>query len=125
MVTSYSSDGRMLWDNALEIRDLVASDLNPKVVARKLDEKLLLAYCAAGKIGSKIIRNEEVTGNLEFSKLESKYPDDKLVSDTRSGIAAWYDRYYLCYGFQEIKNVALESNNKRFVFYLTKVKFEE
>ena len=125
MVTSYSSDGRMLWDNALEIRDLIASDLNPKVVARKLDEKLLLAYCAAGKIGSKIIRNEEVTGNLEFSKLESKYPDDKLVSDTRSGIAAWYDRYYLCYGFQEIKNVALESNNKRFVFYLTKVKFEE
>lgn len=125
MVTSYNSEGQMLWDNTLEIRDLVAGDLSPKVVALSLDEKLLLAYCAGGKIGSKIIRKEEVTGNLELSKLESKYPDDKLVSETRSGISAWYDKYFLCYGFQEIKNVALESNNKRFVFYLTKVRFEE
>jgi hypothetical protein len=125
MITSYTADGQMIWDNALEIRDLVAADLSPKVVTHSLGDKLLLAYCSAGRIGSKIIRNEEVTGNLEFSKLESKYPDDKLVSETRSGVLAWYDQYFLCYGFQEIKNVALDGNNKRFVFYLTKVKFEE
>ncbi|MEI8006974.1 MAG: hypothetical protein WCI48_12270 [Bacteroidota bacterium] len=125
MVTSYNQEGQMLWDNALEIRDLVAADLSPKVVTHRLGDKFLLAYSAVGKIGSKIIRNEEVTGNLEFSKLESRYPDDKLVAETRSGITPWYDQYFLCYGFQEIKNVALESNNKRFIFYLTKVKFEE
>jgi len=125
LITAYSSDGQLLWDNALEIRDLLSPDLNPKVVSRCLGDNILLAYSTGGKIGSKIIRNAEVVGNLEFSKVESKYPDDKLVTETRSGLLAWYDQFFLCFGFQEIKNVDLESNNKRLVFYLTKVKFEE
>ena len=86
---------------------------------------MLLAYYTGGKIASKVIHNEETTGKIEFSLLESKYPDDKLITETRSGLVPWYDNFFLCYGFQEIKNVALESNNKRFVFQLTKVKFEE
>ncbi|MCX6281323.1 MAG: hypothetical protein NTU51_05120, partial [Bacteroidetes bacterium] len=125
VVASFNDEGTLLWDNAIEIRDLVSPDLNPKVVARIQGDKLLLAYSSAGKIGSKVIRNEETTGKLEFSMPESKYPDDKLISETKSGLLPWYDNYFLCYGFQEIKNVALETNNKRFVFYLTKVQFEE
>jgi len=125
IVTSFNAEGQLLWDNSLEIRDLIASDLNPKVVFKFQGDKILLAFSAKGNIGSKIIRNEETAGKLEFSPLELKYPDDKLTSETRNGLLSWYDNFFLCFGFQEIKNVALESNNKRFVFYLTKVKFEE
>ncbi|MCX6283159.1 MAG: hypothetical protein NTW31_02825 [Bacteroidetes bacterium] len=125
IITAYDASGMLLWDNALEISELISPELNTKVVVRVMGDKLLLAYCAAGRIGSKIIHNDETTGKLEFSPLESRYPDDKLVSETKSGLQGWYDDFFLCYGFQEIKNVALESNNKRFVFYLTKVKFEE
>ena len=109
----------------METRDLIGSDLSPKVVVKPEGDKFLIAYSAAGGIGSKVIRNAETTGKPEFSKLDSKYPDDKLISETRNGLIPWYDNYFLCYGFQEIKNVALESNNKRFVFYLMKVKFED
>ncbi|MCX6286769.1 MAG: hypothetical protein NTY96_06620, partial [Bacteroidetes bacterium] len=125
IITAFNAEGMLLWDNAMEIRDLISSDLSPKVIARLQGDKLLLAYSASGKIGSKVIRNGETTGKLEFSMLESKYPDDKLISETKSGLLPWFDNFFLCSGFQEIKNVALESNNKRFVFYLTKVKFEE
>ena len=109
----------------MEFKDMISSDLNPKVVTRFHGDTMLLAYYTGGKIASKVIHNEETTGKIEFSLLESKYPDDKLITETRSGLVPWYDNFFLCYGFQEIKNVALESNNKRFVFQLTKVKFEE
>ena len=125
IITAYDAMGMLLWDNSLEINELISPELSPKVVVKVMGDKLLLAYCAAGKIGSKIIHDSETSGKLEFSMLESKYPDDKLVSETKSGLQSWYDDFYLSHGFQEIKNVALQSNNRRFVFYLTKVKFEE
>jgi len=125
IITAFNSEGQLLWDNALEVRDLVSADLSPKVIERFQGDKILLAYNAGGKIGSKIIRNGETTGKLEFSMPELRYPDDKLVSETRSGLLPWYDNYFLCFGFQEIKNVALQSNNKRFVYYLTKIKLED
>ena len=123
--TAFNSAGQKLWDNIMEFKDMISSDLNPKVVTRFHGDTMLLAYYTGGKIASKVIHNEETTGKIEFSLLESKYPDDKLITETRSGLMPWYDSFFLCYGFQEIKNVALESNNKRFVFQLTKVKFEE
>ncbi|MEI7490199.1 MAG: hypothetical protein WCK92_02285 [Bacteroidota bacterium] len=125
LITAYDPEGMLLWDNALEINELISPELSPKVVVKVMGDKLLLAFCAAGKIGSKIIHNSETSGKLEFSLLESKYPDDKLLSETKSGLQGWYDDFFLCYGFQEIKNVAIETNNKRLVFYLTKIKFEE
>jgi len=125
IITAFSPEGQYLWDNAMEIRDLVGSDPSPKLVARFQGDQMLLAYCAAGKIASKVIHNEKTTAKLEFNMLELKYPDDKLVSETKSGLIPWFDDYFLCYGFQEIKNVALENNNKRLVFFLTKIKFEE
>jgi hypothetical protein len=125
VITAFNAEGQLLWDNALEIRDVISYDLSPKVCAIPQGDRILIAYNSSGKIGSKIIRREETPGKLEFSPVELKYPDDKLLSETRNGMVPWYDNYFLCYGFQDIKNVALEENNRRLVFYLTKVKFEE
>ena len=125
IVMGFTPDGQYLWDNVLEIRDLVSPDLNPKVYFRCQGDEILLAFYSSGKIGSKIIRKGETTGKLEFSPVESKYPDDKLMSETKCSLMPWYDNFLLCCGFQEIKNVALENNNKRFVFQITKVKYGE
>ena len=125
LLTAFNQEGQLLWDNAMEIRDVISYDLGPKVCAIQQGEKILISYNSSGKIGSEIIKGPETTGKLEFSPVESKYPDDKLISETRSGMVPWYDNYFLCYGFQDIKNIALDENNRRLVFYLTKVKFED
>jgi len=65
---------KLLWDNALEIRDVFKFDLSPKICAVIQGDKLLMAYNSSGKIGSKIIKGPETTGKLEFSPLESKLP---------------------------------------------------
>jgi hypothetical protein len=124
-ITGFNQEGQLLWDNAMEIKDLMSSDLSSKVVSKYVGDEMLLAYYSGGKIGSKIIMKDEVRGKLGFDPVEMRYPDDKLVAETRSSFLPWYDNYFLCCGFQEIKNIALESNNKRLVFQLTKVKFGE
>lgn len=125
MILAFDEQGMFLWDNAIEIRDLVSPDLNPKVCASFQGDTMMLAYYSGGKVGSKIICKSETTGKLEFSKTDLRYPDDKLMTETRSGLLPWYDNYFICFGFQDIKNVALESNNRRLVFFLSKLKFEE
>jgi hypothetical protein len=53
------------------------------------------------------------------------HPDDKLQSESKSRILSWYGNYFITSGYQEIKNIALESDNKRLVFYFSKIRFEE
>jgi hypothetical protein len=125
IVAGFDSTGKLLWDNALEIRNLVSYELTPKVSAFYAGDEMVLCYLSDGKIGSKMIREKEVLEKLDFSPLEMLFPDDKLQGETRSRMAPWYENYFLCYGFQEIKNIALSENNKRLVFYFNKVKFEK
>ena len=125
IVLAFNSQGMYLWDNAVEIRDLVSHELSPKVCLSMHGDTMMLAYYAGGKVGSKLICKGETTGKLEFSRTDLRYPDDKLLGETMSGLLPWYENYFICFGFQDIKNVALESNNRRFLFFLSKLKFEE
>ena len=61
---------------------------------------------------------------LDFTPLELGYPNDKLLSETKSRMIPWYDNFFLCYGYQEIKNISLEHDNKRLVFFFNKVRFD-
>ena len=45
--------------------------------------------------------------------------------EIKERLIPWYENYFLGYGYQEIKNIALASNNKRLVFYFTKLRFEK
>ena len=124
VVAGFDPGGRLLWDNNIEIRNLVSFDLTPKIVTFPAGDDLVLCYLSDGKIGSKIIKGNNVVEKLDFTTMDLRYPDDKLLSETRGMLVHWYKNYFLSYGYQEIKNIALESDNKRLVFYFTKVKFE-
>jgi hypothetical protein len=46
-----------------------------------------------------------------------------MISDSKNNMLSWYGPYFLCYGYQEIKNINA-SDKKRLVYYFTKVRFE-
>ena len=117
-------DGKLLWDNTVEIKNLVTSDLLSKMVTFKSGRDQVCAYLSEGKIASKIIRGDEVMEKLEFTPLELGYPNDKLLTETKNRMIPWYNNYFLCYGFQEIKNISLDHDNKRLVFFFNKVRFD-
>ncbi len=125
IVAGFDGDGRLIWDNMLEIRNLVSPELSPKVVVFPAGNEQVLCYINDGKIGSKIIRENKVVEKLDFAPIDLLYPEDKLLSETKGRLIPWYANYFLSYGYQEIKNIALESNNKRLVFYFSKVRFEK
>jgi hypothetical protein len=124
ILAEFDKDGNMMWDNNLEIRNLLTFDLSPKVNAFFTGGNIVLTYLSDGKIASKIINGDNVVEKLDFSSFDLTYPDDKLLSETKSRMAWWYGNYFLCYGYEDIKNVALDGNNKRLVYYFSKIKFE-
>lgn len=124
IIAGLSNDGKLLWDNTIDFRNLISFDLTPKITLFPQGDDLVLCYMAEGKIGSKIIRTNQVIEKTRFSTLEMMYPEDKLVTESRSRIVKWYDQYFLTYGYQEIKNISLPGENKRLVFFISKVKFD-
>ncbi len=125
VVAGFDLEGKLLWDNFIEMRNLVSFELSPKVVIYPSGADLVLGYISDGKIGSRIIQAGNVVEKLDFSALDMLNPDDKLTAESKGSLIYWYGPYFLSSGYQEIKNIALESNNKRFVFYFSKLKFEK
>jgi hypothetical protein len=124
ILAEFDKDGNLLWDNNMEIRNLITFDLSPKVNTYFSEGNLVLTYLSDGKIASKIIHGDNVVEKLDYSSFDLAYPDDKLISETKGRMDYWYGNYFLCYGYEDIKNVALDGNNKRLVYYFSKMKFE-
>ena len=124
IITCFDKTGKLLWDNTMEIRNLLSDDLRPKVNIFPSGNNFVMAYLSEGKVVSKIIHNSDVVEKIDFSDVESGFPNDKILKETKSRMIFWYDDFFICYGYQEIKNVSLDNNNKRWVFYFNKVKFD-
>jgi hypothetical protein len=124
LIAGFDMTGKLVWDNFTDIRNLVSFELNSKVIQYDQGNSFVMAYLSEGKIASKIIHKDEVVEKLDFSQIELEYPNDKLLSETKSRMVHWYNNFFLCYGYQEIKNVALERNNKRLVFFFNKIRFD-
>ena len=125
IIAGIDKTGNLLWDNTFEIRNLVSMDLSAKVVVFPSGSDLVLCYVSDGKIGSKIIHENNVVEKTDFAPIDMLYPDDKILSESKGRIVQWYGNYFLTYAYQEIKNLAIETNNKRLVFYFSKVGFEK
>jgi hypothetical protein len=124
VVAGFDMTGKLLWDNVFEIRNLVTNELTPRVVLFPEGDNDVMAYLSEGKIASKIIHESKVVEKTDYSPLESGFPNDKLLTESKSKMVSWYGDFFICYGYQEIKNVALENNNRRWVFYFNKIRFD-
>jgi len=125
LITAFNSEGELLYDNGIKIVDISGFELEENLVPFTDNQELVLVYTTSGKIASAIFNlYGEVSGGFEYNDIDLQYPKDKLMQTRRNGIVKWYDDYFLCYGYQEIGNNAMADNNKRTVFFVTKIVFE-
>jgi len=122
-ITCIDKNGNKVWDNGMEIFNILTFDRKKYVNAYFIDEDIMMAYNREGKIAYKIIDGPNVIEGVDYYPLESTYSKDKIMEDTKSTMEYWYDNYFLAYGFQTIRNNSLP-NSKRVVFYINKVAFE-
>lgn len=123
-ISCYNEKGDKIWDNGMEIFNILTFDLKKRVIAYFTGNETVLAYNHNGNISAKIIRGSEVVEGVEHYPVETTFVNDKIIEDTKSNIVPWYDNYFIAYGFQTIRNNSLIKNNKRTVFYINKVSFQ-
>ena len=123
-ISCYDENGTKLWDNGMEIFNILSYDLIKRVVVYFTGNETVLAYNREGKISAKIIEGPRVIDGVDNFPVETTYVNDKVIEDTKSNLVHWYDNYFLAYGFQTIRNNALGDRSKRTVFYINKVAFQ-
>jgi len=123
-ISCYDEDGNKLWDNGMEIFNILSFDLNNRVVVFFSGDETVLAYNREGNINAKIIKGPKVVDGVDEFPVETSYINDKVITDSKSNMEHWYDNYFLAYGFQTIRNNALGDKSKRTIFYINKVAFQ-
>jgi hypothetical protein len=124
LVASFDEEGKLLWDNSFEIWNILTYNLKERVKVLFDEDDIILTYSSEGNIASKIIRNNQVIEGKTYTKIETNYSNDKLITDFNSDMEFWYDNYFISYGYQKIKNNSSGEKSKRTVFYFNKIAFE-
>ena len=123
LIMSFDAEGRLLWDNSFELKDVLSMRLSPKVEAMFSENELILTYSNEGEIVSKVIRGNQVVESNTATPIQTNYKNDKVLDDYNSDMVFWYGSYFISYGYQRIKNTSPGSKSKRTVFYFNKIGF--
>jgi len=121
-IAGFDSSGNMVWNNGMEMRDILTKYLNRKLNCLFEDEETVLFYNANNKVAFKIIKGNTIVENTTYTSLPLKRGTDQPIDEYLGSIEHWYDDYFIATGYQSIRNNYLESN-KRNVFYISKMAF--
>jgi len=121
-VAGFDSTGNMVWNNGMEMRDILTKYQNRKLNCLFENDEMVLFYNANNKIAFKTIMGNTVVENTSYTPLTPKHGTDQPIDEYLGSIGHWYDEYFIATGYQTIRNNYLESN-KRNVFYINKMAF--
>lgn len=122
-----AKDGRLLWDNSFEIKDVKSYTLYQHVHMLR-GENLAMFYAHDNKIFTKTIEGTQVITPKSEEVIKSKFEADRIKRNPSldNQLVYWYGKYLLSYGEQELKNLATPNValNRR-VFYVSKFTYKE
>ena len=122
-----AKDGKLLWDNSFEIKNVKSNALD-QYVHLIPGKNLSLLYSYENKLYSKTIQGLEVVESKTEDLMRGLYESDEVRKNSTQNhhLDYWYDDYLLSYGVQELQNkitprVALN----RKVFFINKITFKD
>ena len=122
-----AKDGKLLWDNSFEIKNVKSYTLD-QYVHLIHGNNLNLLYSFDNKLYFKSIQGLEVVENKTEDLMKGLYENDQVKKNSTQNhhLDYWYDDYLLSYGVQELQNrstpnVALN----RKVFFVNKITFKD
>ncbi|MCX6271119.1 MAG: hypothetical protein NTU44_07860, partial [Bacteroidetes bacterium] len=118
-VTGFDTTGKLLWENSLEMNNILSFELKQRVNPILDGDEIILAYSFDGKITSKVIRKDQTIDGIEHAPIDNTDAHDRVLDEPESNMVYWYNNFLLAYGYQEIKNVTRQEN-RRNVFYINK-----
>lgn len=121
-IAAFDSSSKMVWNNGMEMRDIITKYLNRKLNCYFEGDDIVLFYNANNKIAFKTINGNNILDNTSYTPVVPKRGTDQPIDEYLGTIEYWYDDYFIATGYQTIRNNYLESN-KRNVFYISKMAF--
>lgn len=121
-VAGFDSSGKMLWNNGMEMRDIITKYLNRKLNCMFEGDETVLYYNANNKVAFKTIKGNTIVDNTSYTTLPPVRGTDQFLDEYFGTIEYWYGDYFIATGYETIRNNYLE-NNKRNVFYISKLAF--
>jgi hypothetical protein len=123
-IARFDKEGNMLWDNGMELWDILSDKLENRVNVIFDGNETIMAFNHEGEITYKVITGGEDQQGLDYVPVESKNPRDKMTSESGSNMMYWYKNYFVAYGYQRIRNPIVSDADKRNVFYVNKIIFD-
>ncbi len=123
IMAGFSPNGEMLWDNDFPIANIISYRIGPKALVYPDSALVTVAYVSEGHIVTQDIFRDKKIDAPEKVAIASRYSRDRPVGAGESRIVHWYGQNFLVYGYQQLKNRALQNQPLRTVFYVNKVVF--
>ena len=121
ILAGFSKEGKMLWDNDFPMQNILSYRIDNKALVYPDSSVVTLAYVSEGQIITQDIYHDKKLDAREKVKIVSRYPRDRAVGSGESKMIHWYGHYFLVFGYQQLKNRALQNEPLRTVFYVNKV----
>ena len=123
IVCGFDKAGNLLWDNCFAIKDVESAELVDMVQVTQQDDLLVLGYPKEGKINTEVINKSKVVRESEEFEIKTADEGEKVMNNERGLLTAWYDRYFLAFGFQKIGSEKLIGPSRE-VFYINKLAYD-
>ena len=123
IIACFNKKGDLLWENSFDMFNILTFNLHERIKVLIDGDDIVLAYNYDGDIASKVIRGNEVIEGKEYTKIETSYHNDKVLTDYDSDMEYWYGNYFISYGYQRIRNKQMDKS-RRTVFYFNKIAFQ-
>ena len=120
----FSKEGNLIWDNDFPLHDILSYRMNNKALVYPDSTVVTVAYVSGGQIIAQDIYRDKKLDAPEKVNIASRYTRDRPVGAGESKMVHWYGHYFLVYGYQQLKNRALQNQPLRTVFYINKVTLE-
>ncbi len=124
ILAGFTGDGKIIWDNDFPMNNILSYKIENKALVYPDSSAITLAYVTAGQIVTQDISGSRKLDPLEKVNIASRYTRDRPAGGGTNKIIHWYGNYFLVYGYQQLKNRALQNQPLRTVFYINKVAFQ-
>jgi hypothetical protein len=124
VVLGFDQSGNLLWDNSFEINDVRTFTLQQYVKMSVKDDKIALLYLYDDQVRSKIIQDNRVLEDKNYSRLNVNLSDTFAEDNLNiTSLDYWYKDRFLAYGVQVVPE-GKGGNRKRQVFFVNKVRYQ-
>jgi len=126
LFAKYNKMGELQWDQTFEMKNSYKPMYVKRFIriAEQNQSEIKLVFASLNRITSKTFDFDgNVTSEVIVDEIETGFDGDK-TKRSFSDIQFWYDKYFLAYGNQTIKNTEGDQKRKRSVYFLNKLGFQ-